>query len=264
MISPTYPVLITNSHQFLKELDSPAPERTADARTVNHRVSNTRTVSSPNLLRTALLSERQPLLTRRRSFEDQADNEDAQKHTRVAGGTILGIHNLAIVFPQFIVSLYPIAPYDFYYYSSKYCNCIKCNIQTCRCGSSQRSYEHRSILRQERRCLDPPLWRTLHFGVLLCAPTSYILMMFWQLGAVLCRMVPLTHTERGNTRRRPGRDGGCSNRNRRLKPNSQLNFLLDFNCISNQSSHTHCCYKHAVRFLQSRNHLSTMKVVLCA
>jgi solute carrier family 45 protein 1/2/4 len=110
-LASTYLVLITNSHQFLKELDSPAPERTADAHTVNRPASYTRAVSSPNLLRTALPSERQPLLTRRRSFEDQADNEDAQKHTRVAGGTILGIHNLAIVFPQFIVSLYPMASY---------------------------------------------------------------------------------------------------------------------------------------------------------
>ena len=110
-ISRTCLVLIANSRQFLKELDSPAPERTADARTVDRPVSHTRTVSSPNLLRTALLSERQPLLTRRRSFEDQADNEAAQRHTRVAGGTILGIHNLAIVFPQFLVSLYPMASY---------------------------------------------------------------------------------------------------------------------------------------------------------
>jgi solute carrier family 45 protein 1/2/4 len=109
-LAVSYLVLIANSRQFLKELDSPAPERTADARTVNHRASNTRTVSAPNLLRSAL-SEHQPLLTRRRSFEDQADNEDAQKHTRVAGGTILGIHNLAIVFPQFLVSLYPMASY---------------------------------------------------------------------------------------------------------------------------------------------------------
>ena len=100
---------MANSFQFLKELDSPAPERTAIARAVNRRASHTRTVSSPNLLRTALLSERQPLLTRRRSFEDQADNDD-RKHTRVAGGTILGIHNLAIVFPQFLVSLYPWFP----------------------------------------------------------------------------------------------------------------------------------------------------------
>ncbi|KAI0003105.1 MFS general substrate transporter [Russula compacta] len=62
-------------------------------------------VSSPNLLRTALLSERQPLLARRRSFEDQVDNDDTQKSARVAGGTILGIHNLAIVFPQFLTAI---------------------------------------------------------------------------------------------------------------------------------------------------------------
>lgn len=102
--------------QFLKELDRPPPQRTV--RYVDRRASHTRAASSPNLLRTVLLSERQPLLTRRRSFEDQADN-DTQKPTRVAGGTILGIHNLAIVFPQFIVSLYPIPPfpepYDFRY-----------------------------------------------------------------------------------------------------------------------------------------------------
>ncbi|KAH9999305.1 MFS general substrate transporter [Russula vinacea] len=91
--------------EFLKELDRPAPER--PVRNLNRRTSlaHTRTVSSPNLLRTALLSERQPLLTRRRSFEDQPDNEDSQKPPRVAGGTILGIHNLAIVFPQFITAL---------------------------------------------------------------------------------------------------------------------------------------------------------------
>ncbi|KAI9512205.1 MFS general substrate transporter [Russula earlei] len=91
--------------EFLKELDRPStPERTA--RIVNRRASHTRTVSSPNLLRTVLLNhERQPLLTRRRSFESHADNESDQKSARVAGGTILGIHNLAVVFPQFLTAL---------------------------------------------------------------------------------------------------------------------------------------------------------------
>lgn len=96
--------LISTYHQFLKELDRPPPERII--RNVDRRASHTRSISSPNLLRTALLSERQPLLTRRRSFEDH--NDDARKSARVAGGTILGIHNLAIVFPQFLVSMYPI------------------------------------------------------------------------------------------------------------------------------------------------------------
>jgi len=101
-------VLIYTSHQFLKELDRPPPERPVP--TANRRTSHTRTVSTPNLLRIALLSERQPLLTRRRSFEDHADNGDSRK-TRLAGGTILGIHNLAIVFPQFLVSSHPSTPY---------------------------------------------------------------------------------------------------------------------------------------------------------
>jgi len=88
--------------EFLKELDRPAPERTVHY--INGRPSHTRAISTPNLLRTALLSEHQPLLTRRRSFEGQAD-EDAQKPARVAGGTILGIHNLAVVFPQFLTAI---------------------------------------------------------------------------------------------------------------------------------------------------------------
>lgn len=95
-------VLIIAPQQFLKELDTPPPPK--PAATSNRRASHTRTNSSPNLLRTVLLSERQPLLTRRRSFDSQADNGGTQKRAPVAGGTILGIHNLAIVSPQFIVS----------------------------------------------------------------------------------------------------------------------------------------------------------------
>jgi solute carrier family 45 protein 1/2/4 len=94
-------VLIIAPQQFLKELDSPPPPKLTAAS--NRRASHSRTTSSPNLLRTALLSERQPLLTRRRSYDSQTDNGGTQKRTPVAGGTILGIHNLAIVSPQFIV-----------------------------------------------------------------------------------------------------------------------------------------------------------------
>ena len=154
--------LTATSRQFLKELDSPAPESVV--RPSNRRASHTRTISSPNLLRTVLLNERQPLLSRRRSFEDQADIEDNRKHTRVAGGTILGIHNLAIVFPQFLVSLTHTSLSKNLAYS-KDCNRIKRNIQGRRCGSSQRSYEHWCILWQEWRCLDPSLWWTMHSGM---------------------------------------------------------------------------------------------------
>ena len=105
--SDTLRVLIILPQQFLRELDNPPPPKPTAP--VNRRTSHTRTNSSPNLLRTYLLSsERQPLLPRRRSFDNQTDNGDTQKRTPVAGGTILGIHNLAIVFPQFIVRDFPI------------------------------------------------------------------------------------------------------------------------------------------------------------
>lgn len=49
------------------------------------------------------MGDRQPLL-RTRSLHE-ADADDISAATPVAGGTILGVHNLAIVMPQFVVSL---------------------------------------------------------------------------------------------------------------------------------------------------------------
>jgi solute carrier family 45 protein 1/2/4 len=151
--------------EFLKELDRPAPERTV--RTVNRRTSHTRTVSSPNLLRTALLSERQPLLTRRRSFEDQTDNEDSQKPPSVAGGTILGIHNLAIVFPQFLTALASSAIFKL------------------ADAEAHNNPENTGAFYGKNGVA----W-ILRFGGLCTL-----------FGAVLCRMVPPTHTEREMRRR---------------------------------------------------------------
>ena len=49
--------------------------------------------------------ERQPLI-RSRSYDEYDTNpEDVMPETRSAGGTILGIHNLAIVLPQFVVRI---------------------------------------------------------------------------------------------------------------------------------------------------------------
>lgn len=52
------------------------------------------------------VSEHDPLLGRSSEVQSDADAEDeaSDSETRPAGGTILGIHNLAIVMPQFIVS----------------------------------------------------------------------------------------------------------------------------------------------------------------
>lgn len=54
--------------------------------------------------RPSAVNERDPLLRRRRSFEHGLEHPSEEEV--LAGGTILGIHNLAIVFPQFIVSHY--------------------------------------------------------------------------------------------------------------------------------------------------------------
>jgi len=152
--------------EFLKELDrSSEPER--PVRVVNRRASHTRTVSSPNLLRTVLLSERQPLLVRRRSFEDQADNENSQKAARVAGGTILGIHNLAIVFPQFLTALASSAIF-------KIADAEAHNSPT----STGAFYGKNGVA-----------W-VLRYGGLCTL-----------FGAILCRMVPPTHTEKEMRRR---------------------------------------------------------------
>lgn len=53
------------------------------------------------------LDERQPLLRRWSFHESEAivEDEDEIAATPLAGGTVLGIHNLAIVMPQFIVAL---------------------------------------------------------------------------------------------------------------------------------------------------------------
>lgn len=69
------------------------------------RPSHTRVASTPAYLHPGFLSdgERQPLL-RARSMDD-GDIQDQDVSGPIAGGTVLGIHNLAIVAPQFIISL---------------------------------------------------------------------------------------------------------------------------------------------------------------
>ncbi|KAL1946895.1 hypothetical protein VTO73DRAFT_14999 [Trametes versicolor] len=89
--------------EFLKER-----ERDSDGDNVprewQRRPSHSRTLSTPAVRRNSRQDqgERAPLLRRRRSF-DQADT--VQQEEAAAGGTVLGIHNLAIVMPQFIVAL---------------------------------------------------------------------------------------------------------------------------------------------------------------
>lgn len=89
--------------EFLKEREQEVPEEVAPRESGARRPSHTRTQSTP--ARSGPVDERQPLLRRRRSFEEHRDLQNASETEALAGGTILGIHNLAIVFPQFIVAL---------------------------------------------------------------------------------------------------------------------------------------------------------------
>jgi len=73
------------------------------------RPNHIRAISIPAQLdqpgRVRQANERQPLL-RRRSFDQiDAGHDEGSEKAKMAGGTVLGIHNLAIVLPQFIVSL---------------------------------------------------------------------------------------------------------------------------------------------------------------
>ncbi|KAJ8086780.1 hypothetical protein PM082_005605 [Marasmius tenuissimus] len=87
--------------ELLKELSKPPPPP--------ERRNHSRAFSSPGLRRQLggndPLSERRPLL-RRRSFDEYETHPDEIPSAKpVAGGTILGVHNLAIVVPQFVVAI---------------------------------------------------------------------------------------------------------------------------------------------------------------
>ncbi|KZT74302.1 MFS general substrate transporter [Daedalea quercina L-15889] len=94
--------------EFLKEREREhnIEESTNAARDYVNRPSHSRTRSTPAVVRRRSDDgERAPLLRRRRSLDqDELDAAPAETQS-VAGGTILGIHNLAIVFPQFIIAL---------------------------------------------------------------------------------------------------------------------------------------------------------------
>lgn len=94
--------------QLLKEMDEEASETTsnnsnlANSSRPRRPSSRNRAISSPSFPSDGP-NEQQPLI-RRRSFEDYEEVVEADGSTApVTGGTILGIHNIAIVFPQFAV-----------------------------------------------------------------------------------------------------------------------------------------------------------------
>ncbi|KAI0732995.1 major facilitator superfamily domain-containing protein [Fomitopsis betulina] len=92
--------------EFLKEREHEhiQEEGTAAAREYAHRPSHSRTKSTPAVRRRSDAGERAPLIRRHRSYNQDEPDATPEPHN-AAGGTILGIHNLAIVFPQFIIAL---------------------------------------------------------------------------------------------------------------------------------------------------------------
>ncbi|KAJ3716334.1 hypothetical protein DFJ43DRAFT_1006864 [Lentinula guzmanii] len=88
--------------ELLKELSARAEDKTHVG---ERRPSHSRTHSTPGL-RNIHMNERQPLLRRHSLDEFGNDSTDqSSPQTPVAGGTILGVHNLAIVTPQFMVAV---------------------------------------------------------------------------------------------------------------------------------------------------------------
>ncbi|KAI0089327.1 hypothetical protein BDY19DRAFT_889996 [Irpex rosettiformis] len=140
------------------------PEQVA-IRVSSRRPSHSRTLSVPGRRPSAANSEREPLLRRQRSLEHDLVPPPDQEST--AGGTILGIHNLAIVFPQFIVALV----------SSAIFRAVDTDIDND--PSNHNTYYGKNGV----------AW-VLRFGG-LCA----------LVGAAICRAVPPTHTEKQMRRR---------------------------------------------------------------
>jgi len=81
--------------EMLKEPPAPIVQDT--------RPTHIRNFSAPN--QPARYDERQPLIRSRSYDEYDANAEDDMPETSLAGGTVLGIHNLAIVIPQFVVAI---------------------------------------------------------------------------------------------------------------------------------------------------------------
>lgn len=68
------------------------------------RPTHTRNFSAPN--KPPRYGERQPLIRSRSYDEYDTNTEDGMPETHLAGGTVLGIHNLAVVTPQFLVRIF--------------------------------------------------------------------------------------------------------------------------------------------------------------
>ncbi|EGN92992.1 hypothetical protein SERLA73DRAFT_172351 [Serpula lacrymans var. lacrymans S7.3] len=141
--------------EFLKELDSTPPDEITSPNSQVRAIST----SAPSV------SETDPLIQRSVDGYDSQNTEAEVESTPTAGGTILGIHNLAIVMPQFVVAVV----------SSVIFRIVD--------ESSQDPTNHDTYLGR-----NGVAW-VLRFGGFCTL-----------IGALISRMVPLTRTEKGMRR----------------------------------------------------------------
>ncbi|KAG8823677.1 hypothetical protein FRC17_009261 [Serendipita sp. 399] len=93
--------------EYLKEVDAAANAPPVPPQVQAARRGHSRVASSPAIwrgLQDPRNNERTPLI-RRQSLRLDYEAETGEIPTPMAGGTVLGIHNLAIVLPQFIIAL---------------------------------------------------------------------------------------------------------------------------------------------------------------
>ena len=96
----------------MEEIVEPTSPAQTRANSRIHSRAHSRTHTGSASFANFSIPERQPLLARATAaLQSQNQEQHALGHVDrdkpVAGGTVLGIHNLAIVFPQFAVCYFP-------------------------------------------------------------------------------------------------------------------------------------------------------------
>ena len=105
----------------MEEIVEPTSPAQTRANSRIHSRAHSRTNTGSASFANFSISERQPLLARATAAlqnQHRNQNQNQEQHALghvdrdkpVAGGTVLGIHNLAIVFPQFAVCRSPHTP----------------------------------------------------------------------------------------------------------------------------------------------------------
>jgi hypothetical protein len=167
------PRSISDGHsKFLKELEEPQADTAPSASRQDPVPPRTR--SSPAVADRGNgegSNERQPLLRRHSHDEFDADigGDAMAEPVPIAGGTVLGIHNLAIVFPQLIVILSPFIPWYLValtVWLSTGCSGSERHLPRRGCRDRVRSQPPQHLPREERRGMGSSLRWILHAGKL--------------------------------------------------------------------------------------------------